>query len=145
MTDTLPSIRFGRFEGQLAAITEDTNYSSMSALTIAFPNLASPENIHILAQALNHFDPKGQSYTLISAPVDFATDYKARYEASDETPMDPNNPEISDFALPDLAQITAPKLESGEITFYATINGLGVPYKVSGPSDGSDELTYAPL
>ena len=66
MTDTLPSIRFGRVQGQLAAITEAAQYNDLSALKAAMPSLEAPENAQVLAQALNHFDPKGHNYTVIS-------------------------------------------------------------------------------
>ncbi len=128
-------------DGTPFATVNGQTYTTFSELLSAAPDMSAPS----LARALNHFDPKGSDYSLIRDPDAFQQRYKAQYERAESAPLDPNNPDISNFPMPDLSQIRAPELMEAEIVFYATLNGLGVPYRVSGPADGRAELTYLPL
>jgi len=141
--NTLP-IRFQTgADGAPIATLEGQDFITFKDLATAAPALA--EHPLALARALNHFDPKGGDYSLIRDPESFQQRYLARYEQADSVPFDPNNPGISDFPLPDLSQIALPEITGADIVFYATINGLGTPYRVSGPADGSAALVYQPL
>jgi len=140
-TDTQQIIFRTGTDGTPVATVNGQAYTMFSELLSAVPDMPALS----LARALNHFDPKGSDYSLIRDPETFQQRYKAQYKRAESAPFDPNNPDISNFPMPDLSQIRVPELMGAEIVFYATLNGLGVPYRVSGPADGGGVLTYLPL
>jgi hypothetical protein len=140
MTNPIQNLIFTReADGTATAQSDGQTYAAFADL----PDLAA--HPLTMAQALLHFDPNGANFTIIQDPGHFAEAYKARYAQSESHGFDPNNPDIADFSLPDLASLDAPQLHGGQVVFYATMNELGLPYRVEGPADGSADLGFTPL
>lgn len=145
MSDETPNIRFN-FNGDMenVAYVGDTEYRFLTELLFSVQAIHMPENIVLLAQALNHFS-HGNDFAVIEDIDDFNDKFRETYAAEEEKPFDQYNSSISDFAMPDLDQITPPEIDDAEITFYVVHKGLGIPYRVTGGKDGRGELRYAPL
>lgn len=145
MADTIPYIGFGYDDdGALCAVVGPDEYTSLDDLLAAAPYIKEPANLQALAGALNHF-AQGMTYGVIGELEPYKKEFLERYAEEEELPWDQFVLRVGDFDLPDLDQLAAPALSGDQITFFVNHRGMGAPYKVTGPADGSGTLDYTPL
>ncbi len=145
MSEEIPDIVFSyKNNREKIALVGDKEYEFLTDMLIDVSSIRHPDHVMILAEALNHFD-RGHDFSLILDIEEYTDDFRETYAAEQENPLDPNNPSISDFSMPDLDQIREPVVEDDQITFFVNQIDLGLPYRVTGTTDGRGKLTYAPL
>jgi len=145
MADVLPTVAFTQnAKGESIGFIGTKEYEFLTDMLLDGGFLRHPGNAGLLAQALNHFD-MGRTFSVIDDIDAFNAAFRKTYAEEEEKPFDQYNSSISDFSIPDLDQIKDPIFADGQIVFYVKHNGLGIPYHVSGATDGRSKLTYAPL
>lgn len=145
MSDQTPTVAFTQnAKGESIGLIGTKEYEFLTDMLLDGGFLRLPENAGLLARALNHFD-MGRVFSVIDDIESFNTAFRKTYAEEEQKPFDQYNSSISDFSMPDLDQIKDPAIADDQITFYAKHNGLGIPYRVTGATDGRSKLTYTPL
>jgi len=117
--------------------------SDPSQLLKAVPALADPKLSIACAQLVNHLK-QGCRFTVIVDPAKFEADFMAAWNAEDpDQEPTPGVHRLRDFGIPDFAAITRPKLEDGQLTFFAVNAYLGLPYRATLEAGGA--VTYEPV
>ncbi|MCF6304614.1 MAG: hypothetical protein L3J33_04520 [Rhodobacteraceae bacterium] len=145
MSDEIPTVAFSQnANGDSIGFIGEKQYEFLTDMLLDGGFLRYPENVGLLAQALNHFD-MGRVFSVIEDIDGFTAAFRKTYAEEEEKPFDQYNSSISDFSMPDLDQIKHPAIADDQITFFVKHNGLGIPYRVTGATDGRSKLTYTPL
>lgn len=148
MGDVAPDILYSVDRaGDPIAIIERRIEAQQEDVLKHYPGMLSGELTLELAQTVNHF-ARGFQYEVIDDPAAFADAYRRQIGEEDpEAPFQEGNPRLRDFGIPDFDAIDVPKLEGGQLTFYARNRRLGVPYRVEVRVNGVDigEPTYTPM
>jgi len=144
MADLPPEIELGLAEQDAPVILTGANGDlvearDMSGLLELLPALASPEHAADLARAVNHF-AHASEYRVIDDPAAFAAAYRTQIASEDPTvEWREGVIRLSDYGVPDFAEIQPPLFRDGRLVFYAVDTFLGLPYRVE-----ATELTAAP-
>jgi hypothetical protein len=152
MTADLPQIvlGFGTDSEYVVMVgAEETEAATPTALMALAPALKQPEAALETARAIN-FLSQGSAFRLIEDPAVFEEQYRAKLASED-----PNAPwaegvvRLSDYGVPDFAEITAPVISASRLTFFAVDDFLGLPYRVEVDLTGAEvnvtDENYKPL
>lgn len=146
MTQDLPFIGFGTDDdGKDVAVVGTGEYGSLAAFIAAAPFVTETPHLVFLAGALNQFGGHGDDYMVIEDCTEYKREFLETYAQEEEMEIDLFNASIADFDLPDFDRLAEPQLIDGTITFCVNHLGMDVPYRVTGPADGSGKLDYTPL
>ncbi|MGV8989011.1 MAG: hypothetical protein ACOH2H_22430 [Cypionkella sp.] len=122
----------------------DETFDSLAALVARHPGFAKPEGAADLALAANHLH-RGGDYDPILDPAAYEAAYRARLAGEDPSVGWSEGPQrLSDYGIPDFAQISAPQIDGEEIVFFAREALTGLAYRASA-SLNADTATYEPL
>lgn len=145
MSDAQTYIGFGYDDDDvLCAVVGGREYRALADLFAAAPYFHDADHVVQLAQALNHFNQE-MKYGVIQDIDAYRREFLERYAREEDLEWSEFALRVGDFDLPDLDQLAPPVVTDGQILFFANRFGLGAPYRVTGPADGSAPLTYTPL
>ena len=145
MSDDIPYVGFSTNDkNELIGIIGNKEYEFLSDMMIDGSFLHHPDNAILLAKALNHFD-MGLVFSVIEDIESFVQNFRKKYAEEENQEFDQYNSSVSDFSMPALDEISEPSVADGIITFFVKHNGMGIPYKVTGATDGRSKLEYTPL
>ncbi len=132
MADELPNIDLALGAGSeyVVVVDDDQKASDLKQLLSLAPGLLDPEAALVLAQAVNHI-AQGNGFSVIDDPAAFATDYQAQLATEDpNAPWQEGVMRLTDFGVPDFAEITVPTLTGETLVFFARDGFTGLPYRI---------------
>ncbi len=106
---------------------EGKKYTSVTELMNACPVIAAIPSI--FAQAIN-FLIHELRYEVIEAPEEFIMNYQSSIEAEKQS-NSLDTPRTNSFGRYNVREIDLPKLQNGQLIFYAVDLSTGVPYRVT--------------
>jgi len=145
MAGDIPMLELSVKDGAPTVVVNDTVALTFDALFDALPALGAPEGAVQAARAVNHF-AQGFEYDVILNPERFAARFRAKYASEPEGAFAEGRPRLTDFGMPNLDDLQAPRIEAGELIFYAQDGFRGMPYVVRtkvGKVAGTDD--YVPM
>ncbi|MBI1173278.1 hypothetical protein GC209_17965 [bacterium] len=122
----------------------DEVFESLAALLARHPEFGAEASAADLAIAANHL-LRGSDYEVILDPAAFEAAYRARIAGEDLSQgYADGDARLSDFGLPDFAQIAVPRIAGDQIAYFARDALTGLPYRATA-SLTSDAAEYLPL
>lgn len=148
MSTDLPPMALGYDDdGSPVVIVETATVSTIEALLQLVPAIAVAPHAVWAANAVNHFAYE-QTFTVIEDPAEFKSWFMKRWAEEDPNfEWDENLPQLHNFGMPALDEISAPVLAGGELVFYVVNRQLGAPSRVTATasSDGFGPPAYDPV
>lgn len=145
MGDAIPNLQMDYKAGgdPVVIVAESTEISDPSQILKVVPALADPKLAIAYAQLVNHL-AQGNRFLVITDPAKFKAEFMEAWNAEDpdQEPMQGVH-RLHDFGIPDFAAIEKPKVEGGQLTFYAVNTYMGLPYRATLVAGG--KVNYEPV
>lgn len=145
MADAIPSLNldYNSAGDPIVIVAERTELSDVSQILKTVPALADPKLAIAYAQVVNHL-AQGDRFEVIADPAAFKAEFMAKWQAEDpEAEPVQGVQRLRDFGIPDFAAITPPKVEGGQLTFFAVNTYMGLPYRAT--LVAGSKVDYAPV
>lgn len=121
----------------------DTVVTTLQELVSVAPELGREETASEYADLANHL-ARGFAYTVIHDVDEFRDSYQRQRAAEDaDGEVGPGEVRLSNYAVPDLDAIHAPRISDGKVIFFARHSYLRIPYRAEVSLDG--ESRYEPV
>ena len=131
MSDDLGPIELGLTDDAdpVVLLPNGDQAATMAAVLRELPDLATPARATELALAVNHL-AHANDYRVITDPAAFEQAFRARLAEEDPAAeWEEGKIRVSDFGVPDFADIKTPALSGTQLVFFAVDDFLGVPYR----------------
>lgn len=133
MTDDVPQIIFGLGNDSEYVVMvgeEETEATTLANLLSLAPGLKQPEASLETARAINYLS-QGPAFRIIEDPAAFEEQYRKKLASEDQSePWAEGVVRLSDYGIPNFADIAAPSMSRSLLTYFAVDDMLGLPYRV---------------
>ncbi len=129
MAGDLPMLELSSKDGAPTVVVDGKVAATVEELFAALPDLSGPDGAVQAARAVNHF-AQGFEYDVILNPERFAERFRTKFAAEPEGQFVEGRPRLTDFGMPDLDAVQEPRIEGGNLIFYAQDGFRGMPYIV---------------
>ena len=117
--------------------------TTLQELVSLAPELGRDETVGEYADLANHLS-RGFSYTVIHDVDEFIDSYKRQRAAEDaDEEVGPGEVRLSNYEVPNLDAIHAPRIADGKVIFFARHSYLRIPYRAEVSLDGQSR--YEPV